>query len=353
MARPLRIDLAAGLYQVTSRGDRREDIYRDEKDRGRARRNRREPTQSGYGVRSCIPAFSCFQLALSVYSSGMARPLRIDLAAGLYQVTSRGDRREDIYRDEKDRGRARRNRREPESSTKGLLQARRSGYVGARRPAPSMMNYAGHAVVGCASAEAQGGNCARGAAAQLASKWATIKTDGMKWSTEQQFVAATVVGGSVSVIGGGKFANGALTGTAGYLFNQFFFPRQRNIVLDNADRAAGLNPSTEGIRAFEDAVFEAFRMPSGRAAWADYLNTQASIFSGFSLIVLTHPLTVPTSIVFSSTAVTFDAVSQMIHPAPEKLLLKISIDLSAQTLPKHPIKGPAVWLIKEVVNQMP
>lgn len=33
MARPLRIELAGGLYHVTSRGDRREAIYRDEQDR--------------------------------------------------------------------------------------------------------------------------------------------------------------------------------------------------------------------------------------------------------------------------------------------------------------------------------
>ncbi len=33
MARPLRIDLAGGLYHVTSRGDRREDIYLDDEDR--------------------------------------------------------------------------------------------------------------------------------------------------------------------------------------------------------------------------------------------------------------------------------------------------------------------------------
>lgn len=94
------------------------------------------------------------------------------------------------------------------------------GFVGGMWAAGSPPSYIGHAVVGCASSKAQGGNCARGAAAQLASKWATIKTDGMKWSTEQQFVAATVVGGSVSVIGGRKFANGALTAAAGYLFNQ-------------------------------------------------------------------------------------------------------------------------------------
>jgi REP element-mobilizing transposase RayT len=34
---------------------------------------------------------------------GMARPLRIELAAGLYHVTSRGDRREAIFRDDQDR----------------------------------------------------------------------------------------------------------------------------------------------------------------------------------------------------------------------------------------------------------
>ncbi len=34
MARPLRIELAGGLYHVTSGGDRREVIYRDDEDRG-------------------------------------------------------------------------------------------------------------------------------------------------------------------------------------------------------------------------------------------------------------------------------------------------------------------------------
>ena len=33
MSRPLRIELAGGLYHVTSRGDRREPIYRDDQDR--------------------------------------------------------------------------------------------------------------------------------------------------------------------------------------------------------------------------------------------------------------------------------------------------------------------------------
>ncbi len=33
MARPLRIEVAGGLYHVTSRGDRREDIFLDDADR--------------------------------------------------------------------------------------------------------------------------------------------------------------------------------------------------------------------------------------------------------------------------------------------------------------------------------
>lgn len=33
MARPIRIEFAGALYHVTSRGDRQEDIYLDEKDR--------------------------------------------------------------------------------------------------------------------------------------------------------------------------------------------------------------------------------------------------------------------------------------------------------------------------------
>jgi D-alanyl-D-alanine carboxypeptidase len=57
-----------------------------------------------------------------------------------------------------------------------------------------------------------GSNCARGAASQVISKWVTIKSDG-------NFIAATVAGGTASVITGGKFASGAQTAAFGYLFN--------------------------------------------------------------------------------------------------------------------------------------
>ena len=43
MARPIRIEYAGALYHVTSRGDRREDIFVDDEEK--------------YGVRSCNHAF--------------------------------------------------------------------------------------------------------------------------------------------------------------------------------------------------------------------------------------------------------------------------------------------------------
>lgn len=42
-----------------------------------------------------------------------------------------------------------------------------------------------------------------------------------------QFAAATIAGGTASAIGGGKFANGALTAAFGYLFNQMAGGRQK------------------------------------------------------------------------------------------------------------------------------
>ena len=33
MARPLRLEFSGALYHITSRGDRRKDIYRDDQDR--------------------------------------------------------------------------------------------------------------------------------------------------------------------------------------------------------------------------------------------------------------------------------------------------------------------------------
>ncbi len=91
------------------------------------------------------------------------------------------------------------------------------------------LNIAGHALVGCASVAASGGSCGSGAAAGAASSAATpfISGPGGVFPNPKTdagdliggTVASATVGGLASVAGGGKFANGAVTGAFDYLFN--------------------------------------------------------------------------------------------------------------------------------------
>jgi hypothetical protein len=95
------------------------------------------------------------------------------------------------------------------------------GYVGGTWAGDTFGNYAGHALVGCASGAMNGGGgegCARGAVSQVISKWVTLRTE--TWGPAGQFAAATIAGGTTSAITGGKFATGAQTAAFGYLFNQ-------------------------------------------------------------------------------------------------------------------------------------
>jgi len=96
--------------------------------------------------------------------------------------------------------------------TAGLFHG--AGFVGG---ADSLERYVAHAAVGCVSAAAGGGDCARGSLSAVAGKWASNQMAGM--SADYQFVAATVTGGVTSVLGGGKFQSGAMTAAFGYMFN--------------------------------------------------------------------------------------------------------------------------------------
>ena len=70
----------------------------------------------------------------------------------------------------------------------------------------------GHAAVGCASASASGGECGPGALSAGFGAAATVATSG-------NFFATVIAGGIGAELGGGKFANGALTAAMGYLSN--------------------------------------------------------------------------------------------------------------------------------------
>ncbi|MGL5166694.1 MAG: RHS repeat-associated core domain-containing protein [Afipia sp.] len=102
------------------------------------------------------------------------------------------------------------------------------------------VNIAGHALVGCGSSIAAGGSCGSGALAGALPSFAGSALRGQ--SFEVRLVANTVLGGTGSVIGGGKFANGAITGVFGCLYNEL--------------ARAG------GERTFEDVKADAIRDPT-------------------------------------------------------------------------------------------
>ena len=87
-----------------------------------------------------------------------------------------------------------------------------------------------HAMVGCVRGQLSGGGCGPSAMAGAFGKLTTFGTDGMGIGPAQ-FAVTTLVGGTVSVIGGGKFANGAYQAAFGYLFNQMSRPGRPSISL--------------------------------------------------------------------------------------------------------------------------
>ena len=79
-------------------------------------------------------------------------------------------------------------------------------------------NVAGHALVGCGAAVANGSSCGSGALSGAVTASAGPLINGQNQIAS--LVANSVIGGVASVAGGGKFANGAITGAFGYLFNE-------------------------------------------------------------------------------------------------------------------------------------
>jgi RHS repeat-associated protein len=87
-------------------------------------------------------------------------------------------------------------------------------------------NVVGHALVGCASSAASGGSCGSGAlSGAVGSALSPLTNDVFPHAQEDfgQRIGGTIfqatAGGLASVAGGGKFANGAITGAFGYLSN--------------------------------------------------------------------------------------------------------------------------------------
>ena len=95
-----------------------------------------------------------------------------------------------------------------------------------------------HAAVGCAQGAAAGGSCRSGALAGGVSAFASPALKGL--SNSGKYVAAAVIGGVASKLGGGKFENGALTGAFGYLLNDLNLFNRTDHVSNFREMAASL-----------------------------------------------------------------------------------------------------------------
>lgn len=119
-------------------------------------------------------------------------------------------------------------------------------------------NTLAHAVVGCISSAAGGGDCRSGAiGAAVPAAFSNYGSEIYRsWSREARVAVHAVIGGTASVVAGGKFANGAITGAFGYLFNCGAHDCWQH------EQSAPLppEPGLEGV--YPEAVVPAMRAPS-------------------------------------------------------------------------------------------
>jgi RHS repeat-associated protein len=103
-----------------------------------------------------------------------------------------------------------------ESAVKsGLFAVAFSAIGGASIPDTSKVML--HAFVGCVQGAINSGGCGPSAIAAGFGKWSSLQMKGMQ--SEVRIVATMVAGGTASVIGGGKFANGAFQAGFAEIFN--------------------------------------------------------------------------------------------------------------------------------------
>jgi RHS repeat-associated protein len=150
-------------------------------------------------------------------------------------------------------------------------------YYEAMTTGQQIANVFGHAVVGCASAAASGGNCGHGALAAGAGAIGTHVSrsalQGLQgWERVVSGTAiAAISGGVASTLGGGKFTNGATTAAMGYLFNAALHDRQ----------AATTRAEIQGNRAAEIGCLGDYCLGAGRATNPDSIHLSITIYDSY------------------------------------------------------------------------
>lgn len=152
----------------------------------------------------------------------------------------------------------------------------------------------GHALVGCGSAAASGGDCGKGAlSAGLTAGYTHLTNGGMFYengNTFDRYVLGTIehglIGGTISASIGGDFNDGAQTAAYGYLFNQLGNDLTREMHNERIMAGRGCSPqfanACAGIKAGSpEAVASARKMDGYIAFGADKMSSGLALASAF------------------------------------------------------------------------
>lgn len=125
----------------------------------------------------------------------------------------------------------------------------------------------GHGVVGGGMEEAMGGQFRHGfyAGAATAAGSFGIAKYGRNWGVAGRTAAAAVVGGTASAIGGGKFANGAVTGAFSHLFNSELSKKEMETAKRTYGEVGSLRPTEDEGPGDPNSLNEATRKIAGIA----------------------------------------------------------------------------------------
>lgn len=198
-----------------------------------------------------------------------------------------------------------------------------------------------HAGAGCITSVAGGGDCKTGALSGAVGQLGNnLPSGGREFNT----MKAAMLGGIGSKIAGGKFADGAVTGAFGYLFNDAI---KHDGLLAMADRNAGIDPSREKTNALEKAFTEA------RPVVAEFFDKAGKVFIGGAAVVAVFPPPYNTpALPLSGIGAGMSLVADVLNPQPAKTMSDYIIDKSMTKLPAGAATNAAGELVKEVKNKI-
>lgn len=159
-----------------------------------------------------------------------------------------------------------------------------------------------HGIAQGTISEVAGGDFGSGAAGGFFGSFAGKISDGMGLNDGASFVAAVAIGGTTAEIGGGKFANGAMTASFVFLFNQL-----RNTNPNNSK--IGTNYLKEEIRKSVAGVWAFFRSLGPKIGLGPKVGPEGANVGGNLVATVNQDLDVDFQIEVGVSLVDFEAKS--------------------------------------------